>query len=761
MSSRYEELYSSDTDDSTDESVLARLSPDNVVESARGGVASLISADDTDPDPRAFSRSSTEIYSTTVDIDRPEPETEDYWTEYRNNPIIATQVENVTSEVFEAGYWMEADSVETEEELSEYLRHMGVKAGQTHKPFSAVGKQAVTQYMVRGLYLGEQVTDEEGRHVAVNAVNPTTVEMYTKPGANILVPPEYSGEVTDSLLKTTDDGEVAAYVQFDEQFSRWQDRTERRFTRDQMIHWARNPDIGDLRGNSIVQPVFERSQAMREKLQDNDLAIAMKAWPMILFQLGTAERPWNKDEQEDFMDDYAENQLGPGMFQGVPGDIEIHEFAGETADIESYVETDVDHIVSGMPGPKYALGSYSRHSENEAVAGAHERQFKKLVRSLRRDLEALFTPYLKDVAESWGLDPSGVELHIGRPDGEVAPEDVQGSIIRYDGVDDDDDEEDEGDSVPSIDDGDDEEDDGEEEEANSNSPRSDAIAHLASTDLDASGKLTTEELEDPRLVSSNDIEQELGDEVGEILTEARDTTLEILELRYGQRSMPTGEAVASEFESQVGSLKRSNNLSYTIEDRAQEILDRTLETLDQDNHPEISGKNRAGHYSLVSATVERLLADVRSLTVEIGRSVRRQTNEIERSEYNVDALTTRVRDEYGDGTLESRSRLIARMNLQDLINRIKLAEYRATDSVVGVTLSSRCSPDTHWLTADLAGCNGGDAAIALFDVDQTLGEQFQEQLSNEPPQGFDPLPDVPPFHFGDTAEIAPVIDDDI
>jgi hypothetical protein len=266
------------------------------------------------------------------------------------------------------------------------------------------------------------------------------MEIYTKPGVNMLLPPDYnptdSGSVSstvsrrqsfsgDVYVKTTPSGDVAAYVQFDRTLSRWEEREERRFASDQILHWPRNPDIGDKFGNSTIEPVLDRSRALREKLQDNDLAISMKAWPMVLFQLGDPDRPWSWSRIEDFMEDYDDRNLGPGMYQGVPGDVEINEFAGETADISEHVMTDIDMIISSMPGPKHALGAFSVGS---GLTDAHDQQFKKTVREARRELENTFTPYIKDALESWDYDTSGLELHIGRPDGEVAPEDIQGSM---------------------------------------------------------------------------------------------------------------------------------------------------------------------------------------------------------------------------------------------------------------------------------------------------------------------------------------------
>jgi hypothetical protein len=430
--------YPHKQDDGDDSSGFSLLGS---VQGARSRVAELISPgrddDEFMPNPQAFSQGVTNRYSAELDRSRPDPNTEDYYDEYQYNPIIQTQIDTFASDCWEGGWYITADSEQTVAELTEFAKNMTLNAGQIHQPISKIGKMAIIQHEVRGTFLGEHMHDEEGRPVGINPVNVSTMEIYTKYGTNVLVPADYKEKSDDTTIKRNDEGEVAAYVQFDHRLSSYADRRERRFTRDEMMHWARRPDIGDVFGNSRVEPILARSRSLREKLNDNDLAIAMKAWPMILFKLGSPERPYTLEEMEDFMQKYSQDELGPGMYQGVPGDVEIEEFAGETADIKDPVMTDVNMIVSAMPGPKHNVGAFPGEGENPPTA-AHERQYRKLVRETRMQLENLFTPYLKMVAEEWGYNSSGVELHVGRPDGEVAPEDIEGNVIRYDGIDNDD-----------------------------------------------------------------------------------------------------------------------------------------------------------------------------------------------------------------------------------------------------------------------------------------------------------------------------------
>lgn len=726
-----------------------------------GRVASLIGADDLDPNPEAFAQGVTNRYSAELDRDRPDPNTEDYWNEYRNNPIITTQINSFASDCWEGGWHITADSDETVGEIEEFCKNMAIRAGQPHQTISQIGKLAVTQHQVRGTFLGEKMYDDRGRPTGINPVNASTIEIYTKHGVNILAPADYKPESQDTTIKRNEAGEVAAYVQFDHRLSSWQNRKERRFTRDEMLHWAREPDIGDVFGNSRVEPVLARSRALREKLNDNDLAIAMKAWPMILFKMGHPERPWTLDRMEDFMEDYTEGELGPGMFQGVPGDIEVKEFAGETADIREPVMTDVDMIVSAMPGPKHSTGSFP--GEEGVPTEAHERQYMKLVRETRLQLENLFTPYLRDVAKAWGYDPSGLRLHVGRPEGEVAPEDIQGNIIRYDGVGNSNDSEGEDDSVvpttgssgsSSSDSG--ESSDADEsndfqvinEDSTQRSTTEPLVTLLADPEYDYDGSMSAE-LADG-LIGTNGIESDLGSLMADILIDARTGAMDVLKARHSSKSTPRADAVAREFESQVGSNSRSQRLVGGIEDVCHELKSHVLSELSGgSNTPDVN------HRSLCEKTREGIISDLRRLGESMSAEIERQVDEIAETAREPAVIEERIENIYSDSAFRHRARLIAQMRLQELLNEIKRTEYAKRADVDGVTVEANCTDSTHRLTADLAGCDG-EQATAWFDDDETIAEQLQAAVTADPTAEFNPMTGVPPYSFGSRAELAPI-----
>lgn len=766
-----------------------------VLSQIRRGVASLVGRD-TEPDPRGFSRSGTQLYSADADITRPEDDIEKYYEEYKNNSIIETQIDNLALEVFEPGYWVTADSDETETEIEEFLKNVGIVGSKTHVPFDQFGQFMLRQHEVRGTFEAEKVTDDDGRHLALNPLNPSTMEIYTKPGTNVLLPPDYDADENATIsVKDTPGGEVAAFVQFDTQFSRWEHRNELRFTKDQVIHWPRNPDIGEQFGHSRIEPVLERSRALREKMQDNDLAIAMKAWPMVLFQLGSEDRPWTRDEMEEFMANYQEQNLGPGMYQGVPGDVEVEEFAGETADISEHVTSDVDMIVSGMPGPKHTLGSFASGDENAALAGAYERQFRKIVRAKRREIEGIMTPYLKEVAESWGYDPSGLELRIGRPEGEVAPEDVQGSIIRYESDAGSGDESGETVDIDDIEPGDtvngktvigdsetttiqeireEREEDADGSGGSENGPTGPSVSTgVASADDPQLHQLATESLQELGTTDTEtateslsndgvrvrDIEADVGDVLAPIVSDVLEDTLSVIETRHTGRRDVNPKAVADEFSAQLGSQLRGRDVERTIERGLRNARERTADKLNEELDTDaIVGLSRTATDSLLRKHREMILNDFQSFGDEIGDAIRHSLTDIEASD-DMSVVRSRVESLYSDAEMSRRTRLFVRMALIGFVNKIKYTAYERDDAVVGVRVSNTCTEDTPEIVRDLAGCAGGEAATARFDADKRVGAQLMEQASADPHNGFTPLPDTPPFHFNDTTQYKPVFAD--
>jgi hypothetical protein len=733
-------------------SILSRYDP-------RTAVASLV-AGDQDGTPRDYQQSDdrrkrgwSKLFSgRDVEIERPQNETSEYYRLYETNPFVGTPIDDVASEVWEPGWYVEADDATTASELTEFGEKIGYVGNRPKRNLSKVGYQGVVQYLARGDWVCEKLVNDDGKPVGLNPLQKETFEIYTDPDTNVVVQPS---DTHLDHVKLTPKETAAAYVQFDNSSEfNWQTKSERRFARDEILHWANNPDVGDVWGTSVVERVYDRALALEAKLRDNDDAVAMKAWPMVLFQTGTAENPWTQDEIDSFMESYDGENFGPGMYQAVPGDIEVEEFAGETADIEETVSTDVNIILSGMPAPKYVLGTF----ENElapSIASAQERKYRKYVRQLRREQEQLMTRYFRDVAEAWGLDTEGIELHIERRAGDVLPEDVSGNIIRYTSDVDAKGQAaaDERDDPGGVNDGDG------DAPVDPGGTRSDVVpdlTDLASLDGPVDDPLETiepgtAELADARLVGTRDLEQELRESISTIYADTLDVLLE----RARQRREPADGSQLQEIamQSLAGAADRAG-LQMTSSAMFGSVLDRVDDTLQQPNHVPQMRLDRQRSTRLRREAYRSLRADMDSVATDMARAVRRVQSGSRLTEAGADI----VRDTFTEGMLASQASVQARMRAQSLINEAKLAEYEADDRVVGVQIINPCTANTTLLCKQIASCGDRGPVMASFNASEPVMAQLARQVDETPPDGFRPM-GLPPFHYGCRSELAPVVEE--
>lgn len=746
----------------------------NFVSAPRRVVESLVEPD-SNPDPQGYTHSSKTVHRGDFDVERPQDELDDYWRLYETNPLISQPIDHLASKVVEAGWYFEADSDETVEELTEFAENCAIVKGEPKQSVSDLIAQAVIQHQVKGTFLAEKVTTGDGKPQALNPLQPNTFELYTKPGSNILLQPD---DTDKDNVKLTKDGRAAAYVQFDANDPRWE-RKEKRFARDEIIKWSRGNEVGEAFGTSRVERVYERALALEAKLRDNDDAIAMKAWPMVLFEMGSEDDPWRDHEIDDFLEDFDAENFGPGLMKAVSGDVSIEEFAGETADIEHAVETDVNFIISGMPGPKYALGSFAQDL-GKNVAAVQERQYKKLVRHLRQELEEKLTPYFRDVAEAYGLDsPNSVEFNLSRPSGEVAPEDVNGNLIQYtsdagtgegqgQG----------GQNQPKDADGDGVVGEGSGNPQPAPKSRSGVPAGLSETteldlvpdgadelleSLDLDGRPVEEaELSDPRLVSTSDLESELTTAMLEAFLQARDQTLERALEVYDSPADASGNRIENSAQTALNDAVSQHDVDTLARENLRSVAERTIETMGQENHdPQFTVAFQNRHSMVVERNVSDLFDDIDAVADNFSRSMRHQLARVRQSDESLETWAERVRNDVDRSLLRESARLKAHMKAQSIVNEIKLTEYEQRDGVAGVRVINPCTQNTTRLCRDLAGCAGGEPATAWFDSEQSIGQQLEEQVEDEFTfEGFRPIPSAPPWHFGCRSEFVPVAGSD-
>jgi len=764
----------------------------------RRSVAELIDASrDQEPEPQGYQGEERASGLIRGGILEHEPDRDDlafYRELYENVGPIKSAIDNYSSEVIEPGWYITADSEETAEQLTDYFKNVAILNTEKDVNASVLMETMVREREIRGTMFLEKVTDDEGRHQALYPLQNDTITIYTKPGKAMLpAPDEEEAQPFDPDIQQQRDepplnasGEMGAYVQFDDLKPKWSNTEEVVYTRDEVMKWVRDADIGSPRGNSRIASSAQRAEGLLEKLHDNDDAVKFKAWPQIIFELGDEDNPWSEDEVNDFIQHYDEGNMRPGLMQAVAGDVSVEEFAGDTADIEATLNFDISMIMSGLPGPVYATGGFSQNVA-PAVAQSQQRQFIKEVKKTRRELEALLTPYLQEVAEDYDLDAAdSVELHVGRPAGEVAPEDIEGSIIRY--TSDVQQQQDEpvvpttsDDVVTSPDDVKESSNEttsgkgngsGSPQAGQTNNARQAGQASASDGSVDSvssvehlgdgtsfpadrySGTEVVEELADPRLVSTAEIEDELSDLLYEELLSVRETVAETFE---GAQDRPLRDAEEMEravTRSVQGRLNESA-VDARSRDQFEDAIRSTLDTLGQANHdPQINVGMSVRHRQRARFLSDNMADNFENAAEEMLEFATVNTRQAVQHGEAPQAVAERFRSSYTDDTLRNRADTMARTEVMSAVNSLKMAEYDRHDEIIGVKLINPCNDNTTPLCDDLA-CD--DHAEAVFDSDETLGEQFQSETRDSFLfDGFDPLPTVPPFHFNCRTEIVPI-----
>lgn len=759
----------------------------------RDRIAELFEADD--PEPKGTRNSSTDVISGSFERNRPpKDEMQKYWRMYETMPLVREPISAFAREVVEPGWYIEAESEETREELTEWLQEAAIIEGEKGKDVTLLFRKVIIQREVRGTALVEKVTDSQDEYiVAVYLHNPEEFEVITHPNTNILPDPDDNINLDDHTRGTkpkTDSGETGAYIQFDSERPRWSRRSEQGkdtdivFTKDEIIKLTRDADVGEVFGTSRIESVAPRVEALHNKLDDNDAAIASKAYPFWLFQFGTDEEPWDEDDVQNFMKHHDIENFRPDMKQGVAGDVDIKTISGDVAEIGESISYDVDHIITGMPMPKFALGAFSENV-NQYVATSQENRIRRQVREARRELEAEFTPVLEEVAEERGLDTENLRLKIGIP-GEEDRRPEDDNVLRYvsdspQGGDDDGEENPAGgdvrgdmdDSTPTSSPGTDDggtgaptpsSGDGEEAsvtlserhetyEGVWDNPLPKAV-QTGSEAVCADGECNTDELADPRFISIRDVRPSLRGDITDIFREIRDETFDTLEAQADGDGIVTDPDIDPA--QIVQRIESSARLRETANTEMENIIKKTLDRLDSNNHsPRISTlygpehDRRAGsHAELLTEAVESAGHDLVSRIVREARRAGMNGESIWDAEGRLDGL---IREK----PMRQRADLIARMELRSAIEATKLHEYRNGEEVVGYRVINPCTDSTTPLCERLAGCGTHDGVEVSFDGGES--SQLHDHVSDEHLFAhFDPLPTTPPYHWGCRSSIVPV-----
>lgn len=389
-----------------------------------------------EPEPRSVEKNLSSVRSGSVDqhtIDK--KKLERYWDLYKEVPIIRNPIRSFASEVVAPGYYVETDNEELKEDLEEWLHNSAIIDGEIDKDFRHLLKKATIQREVKGSAMAEKVMDDEGNLYGFKLIRPETVRAFTLPGQSMLVPPnadldgdEDGGYFAGRDYYTTESGEAAAYVQLTSSFNNYDGNKSGyiAFTRDKVIKLTRDADTGEVFGTSRLRAVEDRLESLLKKLDDNDKAIESVAHPYMLFKMGTGDQgPWAPEKIEQLAREHEQEQYEPGLKQFVQGDVDVEQISGDVADINSFLNFDVNWIISEMPLPKYALGGFEE-DVNQFVSRSQETRIEKQIQEAREEIQDEWTPILEEKAEEMDYNPDEVEgLVIGEDPEEFTLADLQ------------------------------------------------------------------------------------------------------------------------------------------------------------------------------------------------------------------------------------------------------------------------------------------------------------------------------------------------
>lgn len=390
-----------------------------------------------EPEPRSVDDFTASVSSGDVDKHIPDrSQLERYWDLYKEVPIIRNPIRSFASEVIEPGYYVDAEDEELSEELEQWLESSCIVDGEINKDFRRLLKKATIQREVKGTSLIEKVQTESGDLYGFKLMPVEATRAYTLPGQNILVPPDADiDEENDRIFGatdryTTEDGEMAAYVQLTTDINSWSNDYNGfvAFTRDQVVKLTRDTDTGGVFGESRLTAVEDRLESLLKKLDDNDKAIESVAHPYMLFKAGSEDSPWEPEKVQQLAKEHEQENYEPGLKQFVQGDIDAEMFSGEVADIDSFLQFDIDWIMSEMPLPKYALGAFESEV-NQFVSRSQSARIERQIEEAREEIEDEWTPILEEkVKELDGYSAEDLNgLVIGKHPDEMVPVDGEGN----------------------------------------------------------------------------------------------------------------------------------------------------------------------------------------------------------------------------------------------------------------------------------------------------------------------------------------------
>jgi len=400
-----------------------------------------------------------DIVSGGVDEIDPPEDLDEFADQAKTTGPVRKNLRQFVNDVWEPGYDVDAESDATEayfmggESAPEgtpeggFMENAGIIAGQRRQDFYQFGKLTTWQRWVRGTILVEKlkqdIDDPESPITGFYHIRPETVYPQVENNTNILLPPEQDElpeDIDPQDVETTRRGEVAAYIQFDDESilgirrNGFDDRQQIPLSQNDVMKQVLDPDIGDdagladtqgVFGTSIIEGISEDITEYKQIKRDRSEAINRKAYGIYTAQftpevidLGDRKEVIEWDDAS-IQDTEAElNNMDAGDVLTSDANIDLEKYESEVPELDDTIRQYINIILAPLPAPKYMVGF--AEGINRDVTEEQREGYLDLVSEERRYQEKKWTPVLREVAERQGLDPTGVELKI-QPETEENP----------------------------------------------------------------------------------------------------------------------------------------------------------------------------------------------------------------------------------------------------------------------------------------------------------------------------------------------------
>jgi len=266
----------------------------------------------------------------------------------------------------------------------------------------------------------------------------------------------------------------------------------------------------------------------------------------------------------------------------------------------------------------------------------------------------------------------------------------------------------------------------------------------------------TATLADPRLVSTTEAESELTDEIASVFDDALSESLNDFERRFSDTTVSGSAQFEQTALRGAQDVLDSASIERDAADTLEAVVANTLDTLSQPNHdPELDVSMGVRHRQQVDQYAQSVRMQVGQAVDEMMDAVTTQVQRAATHGRTADEIADRVRTEYDESTLMNRARVIARMEVQNAVNSTKLSAYERSSKVAGYRIINPCNEHTTRLCTELAGCDT-DPTDVLFDEGDVVAQLDASVSDDLLFDGFDPIPAVPPFHYGCRSEIVAI-----